>query len=94
MFDPGPDQTAPVVKIIFPVEGTKIQVPTLLGSVKIQFEATDDIELKSVSVMIDGTEITSYSEFKDYRRAVKEYLYDKLTNGSHTLSIKSYGSAR
>ena len=87
--DPGPDQTAPVVKIIFPVEGTKIQVPTLLGSVKIQFEATDDIELKSVSVMIDGTEITSYSEFKDYRRAVKEYLYDKLTNGSHTLSIKA-----
>lgn len=85
--DPGADASAPVVTIKYPTEGVKIQVPELITSVNIQFEATDDIELKSISVKIDGTEIVSYSEFKDYRRAVKEYLYNKVTNGVHTLTI-------
>ncbi len=86
---PGTDASAPVVTIKYPTEGVKIQVPELVTSVNIQFEATDDIELKSVSVLIDGTEIVSYSEFKDYRRAVKEYLYNKVTNGEHTLTVKA-----
>ncbi len=86
---PGADASAPVVTIKYPTEGVKIQVPELITSVDIQFEATDDIELKSVSVSIDGTEIVSYSEFKDYRRAVKEYLYNKVTNGEHTLTVKA-----
>jgi hypothetical protein len=85
--DPGPDQSAPVVTIKYPVEGTAIQVPTLIGSINIQMEVTDDIELKSVSVKIDGTEIISYATFKDYRRLVAEYLYTNLTNGSHTLTV-------
>jgi hypothetical protein len=85
--EPGPDQSAPVVTIKYPVEGTSIQVPTLLASVNIQIEVTDDIELKSVSVSIDGTEITSYNTFKDYRRLVAEYLYTNVTNGAHTLIV-------
>ena len=84
---PGTDASAPVVTIKYPTEGVKIQVPELVTSVNIQFEATDDIELKSISVKIDGTEIVNYAEFKDYRRAVKEYLYNKVTNGVHTLTI-------
>ncbi|NMC40263.1 MAG: LamG domain-containing protein [Bacteroidales bacterium] len=84
---PGPDQAAPVVNIKYPVEGTRIQVPELIGSVNIQMEVTDDIELKSVLVKIDGAQITSYSDFKDYRRLVTEYLYTNLTNGSHTLTV-------
>lgn len=87
--DPGPDASAPVITIKYPTDGVKIQVPELITSVNIQFEATDDIELKSVSVLMDGTEIISYTEFKDYRRAVKEYLYNKVTNGTHTLTIKA-----
>jgi hypothetical protein len=86
---PGADASAPVVTIKYPTEGVKIQVPELVTSINIQFEATDDIELKSISVLMDGTEITSYSEFKDYRRAVKEYLYNKVTNGAHTMTIKA-----
>lgn len=86
---PGTDASAPVITIKYPTEGVKIQVPELITSINIQFEATDDIELKSVSVLMDGTEITSYADFKDYRRAVKEYLYNKLTNGAHTLTIKA-----
>lgn len=86
---PGQDENAPVITISYPQEGTSLQVPELVTSVNIKFEVTDDIELKSVSVMIDGTEITSYDEFIDYRRAVKEYLYSNVTNGAHTLTIEA-----
>jgi hypothetical protein len=87
--NPGPDATAPVVTIKYPTEGVKVQVPTLLATINIQFEVTDDIELKSIAVLMDGTELTSYSSFKDYRRAIKEYSYDKLSNGAHILTIRA-----
>jgi len=86
---PGTDATAPVVTVAYPTEGVKIQVPELLTSINIQFEVTDDIELKSISVLMDGAELTSYAEFKDYRRAVKTYTYDKVSNGVHVLTIKA-----
>jgi len=86
---PGIDATAPVVTVKFPTEGVKIQVPELLATINIEFEVTDDIELKSISVLMDGAELTSYAEFKDYRRAVKTYTYDKVSNGVHVLTIKA-----
>src|SRR5659263_18828 len=86
---PGTDATAPVVTVKFPTEGVKIQVPELLATINIEFEVTDDIELKSISVLMDGAELTSYAEFKDYRRAVKTYTYDKVSNGVHVLTIKA-----
>jgi hypothetical protein len=86
---PGPDATAPAITIKYPLEGTKVQVPSILATINIQFEATDDIELKTISVLMDGVELTSYSSFKDYRRAVEEYVYDKLTSGPHVLTIKA-----
>jgi hypothetical protein len=86
---PGPDVTAPVITIKYPLEGTKLQVPSILATINIQFEATDDIELKTISVLMDGVELTNYSSFKDYRRAVEEYTYDKLASGPHILTIKA-----
>ena len=83
------DENAPVVTLKYPTEGTKIQVPELITSINIQFEVTDDIELDSISVIMDGTKLIGYRGFKDYRRAVKEYLYDHLTNGVHVLIIKA-----
>ncbi len=87
--DPGPDASAPVVTIKYPVEGTSIQVPELVASINIQFEATDDIELGSVKIILDGTELKSYNEFKDYRRALVQYQYDNVTSGSHTLVVRA-----
>ena len=84
---PEPDESAPEVTIDFPLEGTQIQVPELVTSINIQFEVTDDIEIGSISVSMDGSEIASFTDFKDYRRAVLEYLYDNVTNGPHTLTI-------
>ncbi len=88
-INPGSDASAPVVTVKYPTEGVKIQVPELLATINIQFEATDDIELKSVSILLDGNEITSYTSFKDYRRAVEAYSYDKVSNGAHVLTVKA-----
>ncbi len=87
--DPGPDVTAPVITLKYPIEGTKIQVPELLGSINIQFEATDDIELKTVVLLIDNVQVASFAEFKDYRRLVQEFLYTKVANGAHTLTVRA-----
>ncbi|WP_319499640.1 LamG domain-containing protein [uncultured Draconibacterium sp.] len=85
--DPGADETAPQVTINFPPEGYEIQTNAAIASVDIDFEVRDDIEIGSISVKIDGAEIASYSEFMDYRVAMRTYTYDNVTTGSHVLSV-------
>ncbi len=86
--DPGADTSAPVIKINRPLEGTQIKVPDVITSITIDFEITDDIEIQSVVVLMDGAEIASYSEFKDYRRfLIKDLVYDNVTTGNHELTI-------
>ncbi|MDH6357899.1 LamG domain-containing protein [Parabacteroides sp. PF5-9] len=84
--DPGPDETAPVVKILYPLEGTLIQVTEAVTSINIQVDGVDDIELESIAISLDGAEIAKFTEFKDYRHGIVSYLYDKLTDGKHTIS--------
>lgn len=85
--EPGPDEVAPTVTISYPAEGTLIRVKEDVAPVNIQFEASDDIEIQSVSVQLDGSEIKKFSDFKDYRRAIEAYVYDNLTNGDHSLTV-------
>ncbi|RED96177.1 LamG-like jellyroll fold domain-containing protein [Marinoscillum furvescens] len=86
-MEPGADEAAPTVTINYPQEGTKIKVNEAVTSINIKFEVEDDIEIASISVNLDGTEISSYNEFKDYRRVQEEYLYEELNDGSHVLTI-------
>lgn len=85
--DPGPDTAAPVVTVSYPIEGTKIRVDEPVTSINIKFVAADDIELKSISIKLDGTEIATFDSFKDYRRYMGEYLYNSLASGDHSLSV-------
>lgn len=86
--DPGSDASSPVVTINYPTEGTKIKVQETVTTIMIDFEVTDDIEVASVSVLIDGDVIKNYNEFKDYRRVlVDDLAYNKLNDGSHTLTV-------
>lgn len=85
--DPGPDESAPTLNIKFPLEGSQIKSEDAVTSMKISFEALDDIELQDISVKLDNTEIVKYNEFKDYRQVVAEYDYTNLTEGNHTLTI-------
>lgn len=84
---PGPDESAPVISVTYPTEGTKIKVIEITTSVNIKFEVTDDIEVKHIVVKMDGATVAEFDEFVDYRRALKDVLYEGLTTGAHTLTI-------
>ncbi|WP_422081960.1 LamG-like jellyroll fold domain-containing protein [Ulvibacterium sp.] len=88
--DPGPDTSAPQITINSPADGLSLKVNEELTSVPIRFEATDDIELGSVRVIMDGTQIASYSSFKDYRRfIVEDLVYDGIDDGTHEFSVSA-----
>ncbi len=87
-IDPGADASAPVVKINFPVQGSKIKVLEVVTSITIDFEVTDDIEVASVSVFLDGAKIGDFTNFKDFRRVlVKDFVYNNLRDGTHELMV-------
>ncbi|HYG20657.1 MAG TPA: LamG-like jellyroll fold domain-containing protein [Ohtaekwangia sp.] len=86
--DPGADESAPVITMKFPAQGTKIKVGELVTSIGIDFEVSDDIEVKTISVSVDGNDVGTLTEFLDYRKVVVEDLmYAGLENGQHTLTI-------
>lgn len=85
--DPGPDVEAPEIVLNYPVEGTLIRVTEQVTSITINAEVTDDIEIQSVTFSLNGTEIESFDEFRDFRRALLEFDYDNITNGGHVLTV-------
>src|SRR5690606_33907840 len=86
--DPGADESAPVVVINYPAEGTQIKVLEAVTSITIDFEVTDDIEVASIAVAIDGNNIGNFSGFKDYRRVlIDDFTYDNITDGDHVLTV-------
>lgn len=85
--EPGPDEAAPTVIINYPAEGTLIRVKEDVAPINIQFEVMDDIEIESIAITLDGTNIKQFAEFRDYRRALEAFEYSQLTNGTHTLVI-------
>ena len=86
---PGTDAAAPQVKINAPTEGSTIKVLETITSLTVDFEVTDDIEVGSIHVTLDGKNIGSYDGgFKDYRRVlVDDLVYDKLADGAHELTV-------
>src|SRR5690554_2313180 len=86
-LDPGPDETAPQVIIRTPTQGYQIQAPEAVAPVDISFEVSDDIELASVVVSINGNQIATFGEFIDYRRFIHSFTYDSVPTGAHELQI-------
>lgn len=84
---PGEDVAAPTVTVSYPGEGTLIRVKEDVAPVNIEFQVEDDIEIATITLTLDGTEIGAVSDFKDYRRALESFTYDNLTNGAHTLVV-------
>lgn len=84
---PGEDNEPPTVNINFPSEGTQIRVTEDVTPIEISFEVTDDIEVETIRLVLNGSEIATYSEFLDYRRVIKTHRYEELGNGPHELSI-------
>ena len=88
VVDPGPDETAPDVVISNP-NLAKIIIPFTETSTDIdfQFEVSDDIEVASIEVDLNGNELASMSDFLDYRRVVRSMPYADLPVGNHTITV-------
>jgi len=86
--DQGTDATAPTVTITYP-DKAKIIIPFTEDKTNVDFkmEVVDDIEIKSIVLSLDNSNLTTYDNFLDYRRAIKSYLYNDLAVGHHTLKI-------
>ena len=84
---PGEDVSAPQLVITYPVEGKPFVSPDAVATITIKLTATDDIELNTVVLNLDGNDIATLSSFKDYRRAVINYDYANMTDGNHVLIV-------
>jgi hypothetical protein len=80
------DRLAPVVEITFPSEGKIVRSTDSVATITFKAVASDDIELKTVTLQLDGAEIAFYSSFIDYRREAVSFDYP-LGDGSHTLTV-------
>ncbi|MDX2431308.1 MAG: LamG domain-containing protein [Bacteroides sp.] len=85
---PGSDTEAPTVAINNPEQGGLIIAEEGAG-LAVDLVAEDDIELESVSIHIDGSELENVTEFMDYRRyaPIGGYIVEGLETGSHTIKI-------
>ncbi|WP_232520878.1 LamG-like jellyroll fold domain-containing protein [Flagellimonas nanhaiensis] len=83
----GVDETAPQITINSPVEGAEIKVFEDETSLDIDLKVTDDIEVKEVKVLLDGTQIALFNSFKDYRIVLEEFTYQGLRDGDHKLTV-------
>lgn len=86
---PGADASAPQIIVVTPAEGYQIKVPDLTAPISIQVEVTDDIELKQVVVAIDGVDVKTYTDFRDYRRLLATHVQEGITNGDHVITVKA-----
>ncbi|MFV8226139.1 LamG-like jellyroll fold domain-containing protein [Christiangramia aquimixticola] len=87
--DPGADAGAPEVTISSPLDGNTIKVLDEVSSINIKFKVVDDIEIALIEVLVDGNMVATMNDFKDYRIVNGEVVYDNVTNGDHTVTVKA-----
>lgn len=86
-IDAKDDIGAPEVNIIYPTEGTAIQVPEAVATINIRIEVIDDKEVEKIEVLVNGTQIAMFDEFTDYRIVRRTIPFSNVTNGEHTLTV-------
>lgn len=85
--DPGEDTESPDVEIESPNPLVTVPFTEEEASVTLEFTVSDDIELQTVNVSLDGDEIASYSEFIDYRIFMETIQSGVLPVGEHVLEV-------
>ena len=83
----GDDRSAPVVSITYPNGDLIIPFTDTETDVEFSFEVTDDIEVQTITLSLDGTQLETYNSFLDYRRALRSYMYEDLPVGDHTVQV-------
>lgn len=85
--DAGADAGSPQITILYPTEGTAIQVPEAIATINIRLEVVDDIEIDEIEVLVNGNQIALFDDFTDYRIAKRNITFDNVTNGEHILTV-------
>jgi hypothetical protein len=84
--DPKPDVSAPMVEIIYPEDSSSVVSADSVATITFKLIAEDDVELKSVVVQLNGTEVANYTEFTDYRRLDMKLDQGGILDGDYTLT--------
>jgi hypothetical protein len=87
--EPGQDEGAPQVNIKYPQQGTVIKEASELSNITIDLEVEDDIEIQEIVVLVDGQEVETFTEFTDYRIALKKVTFEGLSMGEHTVTVRA-----
>lgn len=88
-IEPGQDEGAPEINIKYPQEGTVINEPKELSTITIDLEVEDDIELQEIEVLVNGEQVAVFSDFTDYRIALKKVTFEGLPIGEHTVTVRA-----
>lgn len=81
------DLEAPAVTITSPADGSTVSSLEATTSVTIEYQVTDDVELASVVVEFDGTEIAEETTFPDFLNHSGEASQADVADGSHTVTV-------
>jgi len=87
--EPGEDTEDPAVTITSPANDVIIPFTDEETSLDIQFEVTDDIEIESVTVSLNGSQLAAFSDFKDYRRFLGSARAENVPLGEHALQVRA-----
>ncbi|WP_308992561.1 LamG domain-containing protein [Mariniflexile litorale] len=86
---PGTDESAPVLNLTYPTGDIVIPFTDTETDLNIIYKVIDDIEIGSVSVMLDGIKIDSKDRFLDYRIFFGSVIHKKLQLGNHEMQISA-----
>ncbi|MEQ8471850.1 MAG: LamG-like jellyroll fold domain-containing protein [Marinoscillum sp.] len=81
------DLEAPVVTISAPTDGKVISTLDETTTVSIKFTATDDVELASVVVDLDGTQLEEVTTFTDFRSYTGNVDKTDVADGEYTITV-------
>lgn len=86
---PGADSSAPQIQITSPSGNLTIPFTDTKTNIKLEYKVSDDIELSSVEILLDGVKLNTYGTFKDYRLFIDSYAYNNLGLGDHTFTVNA-----
>ena len=81
------DLESPVVTIHSPADGSKVSSLDATTSVPIKFTVTDDVELASVVVDFEGTQVAEITTFTDFRNYTGEVEQEEVGDGTYTITV-------
>ncbi|MFW5760807.1 MAG: LamG domain-containing protein [Cyclobacteriaceae bacterium] len=85
--EPGQDESAPIISINYPTNDVIIPFTEDETDLNFRFRVEDDIEVQNVQISLNGTELTTFSNFKDYRKVIENFTYEDLPLGNYTFSV-------